>query len=297
MKSSEKPKRSLIKFYAEPETDLLKDSFSSLFDDPGENYIDDEVVCIYTHFTQPEYVKYKNLKYVVAPCTNILHLNPDSHPDIKFIYLDTSNNHILPRLYLSVHSSAEWVVSALYRILKFDKSVELRGKSVGFIGYGRMGQLIAKKLSTSEVEISYFSVKEASLYINSKIKRVDTMDEILTNSDIIIMGCTYDTVTDNIIDSEEFKKMCKKPYFINNTRSRVVNGLSLINAIQNGFLRGCGIDVYEQYPSYVQTALSNMGADSSVNLYFTRHVAGKGGPSRIATDQIVYDELKGILNV
>lgn len=243
---------------------------------------------IYTHHTKINYGEYPGLKYVICPCTDISHLNP--RPEgVTFIYLANKK-----MLYDKVVSSAEWVVYNIFRLLK-NKGMEqdeLRGKVVSFIGYGRMMQRAAKMLYGCEVAMYYYD-KNSPMFFDSGAMYKDP-GWIYENSDIVIVGLSKNKSTTHFIDFNEFNKMIgKRPYFLNNSRSVIVRGEALLWMVERDYLRGCAIDVFEDYSTVVVQELLRL--QEQRNLIITPHIAGKGVQSRRATDNIVLELFKGVI--
>jgi phosphoglycerate dehydrogenase-like enzyme len=245
--------------------------------------------CVYTHFTKLNYKNYENLKFVLCPCTDIRHLEPGLAPeDTKFIYLTDKNV-----LFEKVVSSAEWVVWSLLRLLKYDLNAqeELHHKSIGFVGFGRMMQRVAKMLSGCRVTMYYYD-NDAENYYLERAQRCADVNNIYLNCDIVVIGLSQNKQTMNFVDIDSFQLMKegKRPYFLNNSRSSIVNGEALVNAITSNVLRGCALDVIEDYTNEVKTDLYRLVYKK--NLIITPHIAGKGIQSRINTDKIILDIFK-----
>lgn len=252
--------------------------------------IDEDVSCIYTHFEKIDFDLYKNLRFVFCPCTNIDHLNAPEN--IRVFNLNNQD-----WLYHNVKSTAEWTLYAMLSLLRNNKD-ELNGKTVGFIGFGRIGQQVAKMLSGFNVRVIYYDIKEPMYYIKGEFK---SLEYILVNSDIITIHLISDDSTYNFISDQEFDLIKaynnKRPYFINSSRSRVVDGEALINAIETYTFSGVMLDVIEDYSTLVKDRL--MGAISKYinNTILSFHTAGTGTVSRNKTDELMLKKLKGVLKI
>ncbi len=132
-----------------------------------------------------------------------------------------------------------------YRTERF--SVDLENKTLGIIGLGRIGRLVAKKAHHG------FDMKVIGYdpYISTSIpgiEKVDDFDQIFINSDFISLHLPLTEGTRGIIGNSHFKLMKPSAYFINAARGGVINESVLIDALEQGEFAGAGIDVFEQEP-------------------------------------------------
>lgn len=132
-----------------------------------------------------------------------------------------------------------------YRSKRF--SVDLEHKTLGIIGLGRIGRLVAKKAYYG------FDMKVIGFdpYIRSSvsdIEKVDNIDRIFTDSDFISLHLPLTEETKGVIGKREFSMMKPSAYFVNAARGGVVNEGDLIEALKQEKIAGAGIDVFEQEP-------------------------------------------------
>lgn len=234
---------------------------------------------IYTHFKRPDYNRYPNAKIIICPCTGINHLRPIP-PDIQVIHLDNKE-----WLFLNAHSTAEWTINAMFTLIRRNNE-ELNGKKIGLIGYGRVAQQVAAMLQGFKCEVFYMDYKEPEYYLSDMAEPIGFYN-ILSSCDIISVHLSESENNNNFIRAEHFKYM-KDKYFINCSRSSVVDGLGIIDNLVN--LKGVYLDVIEDYSNEVKMALLNAQTVYSNNLHITYHTAGKGVNSRIATDNYVLNK-------
>ena len=79
--------------------------------------------------------------------------------------------------------------------------------------------------------------------ISSKYKEAVSSDEVLNNSDIILLAVHLDESTENLVDSSWFNKMKDGSVFVNISRGEIVDELALIEALETGKIRAAGVDV------------------------------------------------------
>lgn len=124
-----------------------------------------------------------------------------------------------------------------------NRGYELKGKTVGIIGYGFMGQSFAKKLSGFEVNvISYDKYKTG--FSDAFVREV-SMEEIVKQSDVLSLHIPLTKETRQMVN-EEYLYHFKKPiFFINTARGELVNTSAVLNKIKSGKILGAGLDVLE----------------------------------------------------
>ncbi|RZC42397.1 glyoxylate reductase/hydroxypyruvate reductase [Asbolus verrucosus] len=124
----------------------------------------------------------------------------------------------------------------------------LGGATVGIVGFGRIGQEVAKRIKPFNTkQILYFnrSVRKEANAIGAL--KVD-LDELLTNSDFVIVCCALTSETKGIFNDEAFRKMKKSAVFINTSRGAVVDQDALVRALTNDEIWGAGLDVMTPEP-------------------------------------------------
>ncbi len=133
-----------------------------------------------------------------------------------------------------------------------NRGYELKGKTVGIIGYGFMGQSFARKLSGFEVNVIAYD-KYKTKFSDDFATEV-SMEEIVKRSDILSLHVPLTAETKQMVD-EEYLFHFKKPIFLLNTaRGEVVNTSAVLAAVKNKRILGAGLDVLEveKFPSLAE---------------------------------------------
>jgi D-3-phosphoglycerate dehydrogenase / 2-oxoglutarate reductase len=144
----------------------------------------------------------------------------------------------------------------------------LRGQTLGIIGFGRIGRLIATKAKGFGLNIiSFDTYVSTELFVAMGVQQV-TMDELLSRSDFITINTPITKETHHIINSENLKKMKKTAYFINCARGELVDENALQNALTTGMIAGAGIDVVSEEPITVKNPIIMFD-----NVVITPHLA------------------------
>lgn len=152
------------------------------------------------------------------------------------------------------------------------RGVELKGKNLGIIGFGRIGSNVAKYASAMGMNIYAYDV---SANVDPTYNSCETHEDVLKIADIVLLAVHLDETTENMVDKTWFNKMKKNSYFINISRGEIINEDDLINALEAGHLNSAGLDV-------IRNELSNEIKNSKVidyaknndNLVITPHMAG-----------------------
>jgi D-3-phosphoglycerate dehydrogenase len=126
------------------------------------------------------------------------------------------------------------------------QGIELSGKTLGIIGMGRIGKVLAQKASALGMEIIYSDIM-GPMDVNSTWKYV-SMDEVICRSDFISLHVPANQNGSYLIDEPELHKMKKDAFLINTARGSLVNEKALLEALDRGKIAGAGIDVYCQEP-------------------------------------------------
>lgn len=126
---------------------------------------------------------------------------------------------------------------------------DLRGKTVGIVGLGGNGRMIANMLSPWDVTLvatDYFPVERPECV--AELWSADQLDRLLEVSDIVILALPLNEQTVGLIDAERMVKMRRGSYLINVARGAVVVEQDLVDVLRGGHLAGAGLDVTEVEP-------------------------------------------------
>lgn len=128
---------------------------------------------------------------------------------------------------------------------------QIYGKTIGFVGFGRIAREAAKRLRGFEPEMIFFDA-----YINmSKDEQeelgavqVSDLDELLRRADIVSVHVPSNKETRGSINKDFFSKMKRTAIFVNTARGDLVNEEDFFDAVENNVIAGAGIDVYPKEP-------------------------------------------------
>lgn len=150
----------------------------------------------------------------------------------------------------------------------------LKGKTLGIVGLGRIGTMVAKRATGFEMNIIYNKRTpdlEAEQKYNLKFADFDTL---LSQSDFVSLHVPLTEETRRMIRQETLAKMKNGAFLINTARGPVVDEHDLVDAIRSGKLGGAGLDVYENEPN-INPELLGME-----NVILTPHIASSTWEAR-----------------
>jgi D-3-phosphoglycerate dehydrogenase len=134
----------------------------------------------------------------------------------------------------------EWLKSA-------EGAHEVRGKTVGIIGYGHIGSQVSIMAESMGMKVLYFDIVKKLPLGNAT--SCASMDELLSKSDFMTLHVPETEHTKDMISSKELQKMKKGSYLMNLSRGTVVVIEDLVQALKEKHLAGCAIDVFPVEPS------------------------------------------------
>jgi lactate dehydrogenase-like 2-hydroxyacid dehydrogenase len=121
--------------------------------------------------------------------------------------------------------------------------------TLGIFGMGRIGQAIARRAAGFEMKVLYHNRKRVASDIELRLSATHvTKDELLRQSDFVVLQVPYSPETHHMIGARELKLMKPTAILINSTRGGVVDDAALIAALKSGVIRAAGLDVFENEP-------------------------------------------------
>ena len=148
---------------------------------------------------------------------------------------------------------------------------EVRGKTLGIIGYGNIGTQVSMLAEAMGMRVCYYDVVSKLTLGNAK--PLSTLEELLSASDFVTIHVPALETTKNMIGETELKQMKPGSYLINNARGDVVDLPALELAIKSKHLAGCAIDVYPEEP---ENNIPNFNSPMKglENVILTPHIGG-----------------------
>jgi glycerate dehydrogenase len=168
--------------------------------------------------------------------------------------------------------------------------IELAGKNMGFVGFGRIGQATAKVAQALGLNVlAYDSYQNPAL--ESDTCKYVSLDELLANSDIISLHCPLTESTNGIINKNTIAKMKDGVMIINTSRGPLVVEQDLCDALNSGKVAAAAVDVVSAEPILASNPLLN-----AKNCLITPHIAWAPKESRVRLMNIAVDNLAAYAN-
>ncbi|MFI3215615.1 MAG: D-glycerate dehydrogenase [Methylococcales bacterium] len=130
-------------------------------------------------------------------------------------------------------------------------SSNVTGATLGLIGFGRIGQAMARKAHHGfDMNIIYYNPSAANEYVTQDLqaKRCNSVEEVLSQADFVSLHCPAGANTKHLINAQTLKLMKPSAHLINTARGDVVDSIALCEALKNKQIAGAGLDVYENEP-------------------------------------------------
>jgi len=169
---------------------------------------------------------------------------------------------------------------------------DIHGKTLGIIGFGRIGRTVAKRAQGFQMNVLYYDPIKAEDEVEKELnaRQVD-LDTLLKDSDFLVICAKLTDNNRHLIDKDALKKMKNTAYIINIARGPIIDENALVWALKNGEIRGAGLDVFEHEP-HIHPELLNFH-----NVVLTPHIASASEETRnqmaVLAAQSIIDVLNG----
>ena len=163
---------------------------------------------------------------------------------------------------------------------------EITGKTLGIIGMGRIGQIVADRARAFKMKIVYYNRNKLSNDLEKDATYYPDLKSMLPNCDYISLHTPATPETKNIINSESLKLFPKHSVFINTSRGWTVDDDALIEALQNKKIYGAGLDVFNNEPNLDKRYLK------LENCFVLPHVGSATHETRLAMSMLAVNNIK-----
>ena len=127
--------------------------------------------------------------------------------------------------------------------------IDVHHATLGIFGLGRIGQAIARRAAGFEMKVLYHNRKRVAADIEKRVNAsYVSKDELLRQSDFVVLQVPYSPETHHMIGERELRLMKPTAILVNSTRGGVVDDAALIAALKAGTIRAAGLDVFENEP-------------------------------------------------
>lgn len=165
---------------------------------------------------------------------------------------------------------------------------QLGGQTLGIIGLGNIGSEIARRGKAFGMKVIAADIRdmECPSFVD-KLCGLDKLDEVLENSDYLVLIAPLTDKTKGMIGAEQLKKMKRTAYLINIGRGALVDEKALIDALKTGVIAGAGLDVFTVEPLPADSELWDME-----NVVMTPHVGGLSPETRAISFEMFLGNFK-----
>lgn len=202
----------------------------------------------------------------------------------------------------TIHATAELTValalSLIRRIPQASQSVkdgvwnrdlfrgrELYGKTAGIIGVGRLGSIVAGYFKAFRMDVIGYDTRAD--YPLQVARRVDSLQELLTVSDVVSIHVDYHESTKNLLGENELALMKESAVLINTSRGGVIDEDALLNFLTDAKLSGAALDVLQDEPNIDVNHPLIAYARENENLLIVPHLGGNTYESFVRTETFI----------
>ena len=176
-----------------------------------------------------------------------------------------------------------------------NRGEELKGKTIGIIGYGHNGKATAEKLVSFGLTILYYD-KYSQVPDNKHIKSA-SLATIFNEADVVSLHLPLTEETHYFADSDFFTAFRKPIYFLNIARGKIVDTSALVTALKSGIVKAAGLDVLEYEETNFERLLNDQHSEhlaflkQAPNVILTPHIAGWTTESNFLLSDVLADKI------
>lgn len=221
------------------------------------------IICGDDQFSEKVYKSCKDLKIVVKWGTGIDSIKKEIAIQNGVQVYNTPGAFTVP----VAETTIAYILSFARNVIPNDKIIKngswgkpqgftISDKSVGIIGFGDIGQAVARRLFSFGCQIYVNDLNEIDPNIVTEFQlKVSTKEEIFSCCDFISLHTTLNPTTFKLLNLSSFKQMIKKPFIINTARGPIIDENDLIRALDENLISGAALDVFENEPLPIESPL------------------------------------------
>lgn len=174
-----------------------------------------------------------------------------------------------------------------------NQSYEVRGKTLGIIGYGNIGTQLSVLAESLGMKVCYYDIADKLALGNAR--SCSSLEELLRTSDVISMHVDGRSDNTQLIGKKEFDAMKQGVIFLNLSRGHIVDIQALRDAILSGQVAGCGVDVFPYEPVNNDEVFDNP-LRHLPNTILTPHIGGSTEEAQANIGDFVSDKIIQFIN-
>lgn len=221
-----------------------------------------------------------------VPVSNIPAYSTDAVAQLVFALLLELTNHV------AIHDNSvkngEWTSCEHFCYTK-TPLCELRDKTFGIVGFGKIGSAVAKIALAFGMRVKAYSPNTRTFDGVGTVE-FTSLEDVIRSSDVISLHCPLTEKTDGLVNMEFLRKMKKSAFLINTSRGPVINESDLKKALDEGIIAGAGVDVLSTEPPKADNPL--LHTDRCI---ITPHIAWASFEARTRLMGIFRDNVKAFL--
>jgi D-3-phosphoglycerate dehydrogenase len=137
------------------------------------------------------------------------------------------------------------------------KGIEMEGRTLGIIGCGRIGRLVARLALALDMDVMGYDTEPDASFAPSPRFRFASLDELLGAADAVTLHCPYAPGEPPVLDHRSIAKMKRGTYVINTAREGLVDPAAMLKALEEGRISGYAVDVFDTEPPASSPLLSH----------------------------------------
>jgi glyoxylate reductase len=170
--------------------------------------------------------------------------------------------------------------------LDFMLGSDLRGKQLGIVGFGRIGQAVAARAPAFGMHVAY-TARSPKLSVPGEFM---PLDRLLATSDVVSLHCPLTPETKHLINQTTLARMKRSAYLISAARGPIVDEAALVWALENRLIAGAALDVYEKEPEV------HKGLLAFENVLLSPHLGSSAIETRTTMIQLAAENIIEVLS-
>lgn len=212
-------------------------------------------IFIYSQINKEVIDKLPNLEYITTMSTGYDHIDTKECAKRNILVSNVpryGENTVAEHTFALILALARKIPQSLEKVRRYDFSLDglrgfdLKGKTIGIVGLGSIGQHVAKIAKGFEMKVIAYDPAKSLDFARSLGVELTSFQDLLTRSDIISLHAPYNQSTHHIINQQNIHLIKKGAYLINTARGGLVETQALVKALDQGLLAGAGLDVLEE---------------------------------------------------
>jgi D-3-phosphoglycerate dehydrogenase len=170
------------------------------------------------------------------------------------------------------------------------RGTEVAGKTIGIVGFGAVGQRVARRLSAFETSILVYDPHVAAETIKELGAQPLELDALMEQSDLVTLHCSSVPETTGLISAQRIALMKPTAYLVNTASAYVVDNQALAEALKQRRIAGAAFDVYQTWPVKPEDPLLKLD-----NVILTPHIGGATEETVARHSQMIADDIQRFL--